>query len=201
MNRVLAAGLIGIASAWLTIFLSIMLNPWFSITHNALSDLGGGGPLNGHPYPAYPSVYNFGLIITAIIIVAFSILVISQARNKVEIVGGSFFIISGLFLALIGIYHEGTYPHEFVSLWFFVLSSISYLTIGASLIPVKRPYGLAIILLIIFGWIAFVLVPWQSAAEDEVFGILIVDACVVLHGLTFEGSISSNWESASKTFK
>ncbi len=186
MNRVLATGLAGIASAWLTVFLSIALNPWFSITRNALSDMGGGGPLNGHPYPAYPLVYNLGLVITAAIIAAFSALVIKHSRNKLEAVGGSFFMISALFLALIGIYHEGTYPHDFVSLWFFVLSSISYLTIGASLMFIKMELGLVIVLLVAFGWVAFALVPWQSTAETELFGIIIIDLCVIVHGLSFE---------------
>lgn len=105
-----------------------------------------------------------GLIITSIIILIFCILVIKNSRNKLEITGGSFFMISALFLALIGIYHEGTYPHDFVSLWFFVLASISYLVIGFSALYVKKAAGVAMILLIIVGWILFALIPWQSVA-------------------------------------
>ncbi|MCL4343639.1 MAG: DUF998 domain-containing protein [Thaumarchaeota archaeon] len=164
MNRIIIVGLAGVISAWITVLVSILINPWFSITNNALSDLGGGGPLNGHPYPTYPNVYNLGLIITSIIILIFCILVIKNSRNKLEITGGSFFMISALFLALIGIYHEGTYPHDFVSLWFFVLASISYLVIGFSALYVKKAAGVAMILLIIVGWILFALIPWQSVA-------------------------------------
>ncbi|BFH72958.1 DUF998 domain-containing protein [Sulfurisphaera javensis] len=187
MNKILLVGLIGILSAWVTILISALLNPWFSITHNALSDLGGGGPQYEHPYPTDPLVYNGGLIITAIIIFIFSILVVKYSRNKVEVVGGSFFMISALFLALIGIYHEGTYPHDFVSLWFFILASISYLTISISLILTKKFWkrGILLISIIFISWILFTVIPWQSVAESEIFGISIIDICVILHGLSF----------------
>ncbi|MGP6207211.1 DUF998 domain-containing protein [Cuniculiplasma sp. SKW3] len=112
----LILGVLAIMSAWITIGVAIWLNPWFKITSNALSDLGGGNlKNNGHPSPTYPFVYNYGLIVTGILIGAFSISMIREIKNKIEIVGFSFFIIGGLFLALIGIYHEGTYPHDFVS--------------------------------------------------------------------------------------
>ncbi|ACP54779.1 Protein of unknown function DUF998 [Sulfolobus islandicus M.16.27] len=99
----------------------------------------------------------------------------------------SFFIITALFLALIGIYHEATYPHNFVSLWFFhpigyFLYSNRYL-----LIFVKKPIGISIILLmIIIGWMLFFTIPWQSAAENEILGISILNCCVVLHGIPFD---------------
>ncbi|ARM75524.1 DUF998 domain-containing protein [Acidianus manzaensis] len=187
MNKILIVGLIGILSAWITIIISALINPWFSITHNALSDLGGGGPLNGHPYPTDPLVYNGGLIITSLIILIFSILIVNNSRNKLEIVGGSFFMISALFLALIGIYHEGTYPHNFVSLWFFILASISYIVISISLILTRifLKIGIILLSLIILGWILFIIIPWQSVAEDEIFGISIIDICVILHGISF----------------
>ncbi len=111
MDSLRAATISGVAAmvtVWAFILTSMHLNPpWFSVTANALSDLGGGNlTANGHPAPTDPWVYNAGLMVTAVIIVAFAGICISMSRDKLETVGLSFFVISALFLALIGIYHE-----------------------------------------------------------------------------------------------
>ena len=155
---------LAIISAWLTIIISIHFNPWFSVTKNALSDLGGGNLINNnHPAPLYPYIYNYGMIITGILLFLFSSMIIINSRNKIEINGLSFFMISGLFLALIGIYHEGTYPHDFVSIWFFILASISYFSIGISLIINKFLRGYIIIIkLVNFGVKRIYAIPGDS---------------------------------------
>jgi hypothetical membrane protein len=190
MNRKLPVAYLGITAmiaAWITIFLAAALNPWFRFTGNALSDLGGGNPIiNGHPAPTDPFVYNVGLMVTGVLIALFSISVILRARNSVETMGSSFFMISALFLALIGIYHEGTYPHDFVSIWFFILSSISYAAIAISFIIGKfRRTGIILSVLLAVSWVAFALVPWGSVAEDEMFGVAVIDIFVILHIWTF----------------
>ncbi len=58
---------------WIVIAVSSAFNPWFGITHNALSDLGGGNLINnGHPAPLYPWIYNVGLMIEGILIAILS---------------------------------------------------------------------------------------------------------------------------------
>ncbi|MEM0141699.1 MAG: DUF998 domain-containing protein [Thermoplasmatales archaeon] len=190
MKQISAAsifGLLGILSAWLTIALSWHLNPWFSIEKNALSDLGGGNiSANGHPMPSLPIIYNGGLILTSAILIAFATLMFSISRNKMEGAGSSFFIIAGVFLALIGIYHEGTYPHDFVSIWFFILASLAYLVISIGIIRYGRfKIGLSMFLIIILSWVIYSLVPWGSVAEGEVFGIAMVDSLVLMHMFSF----------------
>ncbi len=170
---------------WVIMAMSMILNPWFSITKNALSDL-GGDVNNNHPFPVLPEIYNFGLIIEGILIAFLSSLFIDISKNKIEIAGLSFFIISGLFLALIGIYHEGTYPHNFVSIWFFILSSISYITVGISLLIQKINHGIIITALIPLSWIIFIIVPWQSVAEDEIFGIIVIEILVFIYILSIK---------------
>lgn len=202
MERVRLAtyfGAAGIVSAWVTIFVSAFLNPWFSVFSNALSDLGGGNmTLNGHPSPNLPLIYNLGMIFTSVMIMVFSAVMISISRNKIESTGESFFIIAGLFLALIGIYHEGTYPHDFVSIWFFILSSISYVTIGIGLsISELRSYGLVIIVVILVSWILYLLIPWGSVAEDEIFGIAVIDLLVAIHLIS---ESKHKLRSSSKTY-
>ncbi len=180
-------GFLAIISAWITIIVSISINPWFRITNNALSDLGGGNMiLNSHPAPADPYVYNIGLMITGIIIAIFSSYVIMYSRNKIENAGASFFIMAGLFLTLIGIYHEGTYPHDFVSIWFFIIASIAYATIAISLFFSKfSKTGISLLIILIISWILFIIIPRQSVAEDEIFGIIIIDIMAILHISTF----------------
>lgn len=175
-----------IASAWMTVVISALLNPWFRITGNALSDLGGGNMLvNGHPAPTDPWIYNGGLILTGILIIGFASYSQISIDRKMENAGLSFFIVSGLFLMLIGIYHEGTYPHDFVSIWFFILASLSYLVVGLSLLAGHKEHGAAILLIVILSWIAYALVKWQSVAEDEIFGIAVIDAVVCIHLHTY----------------
>ncbi|MEM0140375.1 MAG: DUF998 domain-containing protein [Ferroplasma sp.] len=178
----LYSGISAIVLIWIIIFLSAYLNPWFGITHNALSDLGGGNSiLNNHPAPAYPYIYNAGLMITGVLIAIFAISAISFSSNKIINAGYSFFIISALFLALIGIYHEGTYPHDFVSIWFFILSSISYFVIAFGIVLKIKKIGAAMIIVNLLSWILYATIPWQSVAEDEIFGIAIIEILVILN--------------------
>jgi hypothetical membrane protein len=190
MKYIYITGGITLILIWVVIIISAAFNPWFSVTGNALSDLGGGNMvLNGHPAPAYPSIYNVGLIIEGIFIAMLASLFLSKSKHKVENAGISFFIISALFLALIGIYHEGTYPHDFVSISFFILASISYITVGMSLTINKMKYGIPITLSIIISWILYAIIPWQSVTEDEIFGIAVIELVVIFHILSFRNRL------------
>ncbi|MFP3284720.1 MAG: DUF998 domain-containing protein [Nitrososphaeria archaeon] len=118
MRVLRASGICAVISAWLTIAIGIYRNPWFVLTRNAFSDLGG-------PRAADPWIYYSGMLITAALLMAFSAYLLATSRNGVESMGASFASIAGIFLALIGIFHEGTYPHAFVSTWFFVQMDIA----------------------------------------------------------------------------
>ncbi|WP_297535131.1 DUF998 domain-containing protein, partial [Thermococcus sp.] len=98
---------------WLFVAWSISRNPWFSFWRNALSDLGGTNANS-------PWIYNAGLVVTSFFVLAFAVYLISTALNKAQTVGGAYVSVSAIFLALIGIFHEGTRPHVFVSTYFFV---------------------------------------------------------------------------------
>gem|GEM_PF-3726993 len=118
MRVLRASGICAVIPAWLTIAIGIYRNPWFVLTRNAFSDLGG-------PRAADPWIYDSGMLITAALLMAFSAYLLATSRNGVESMGASFASIAGIFLALIGIFHEGTYPHAFVSTWFFVQMDIA----------------------------------------------------------------------------
>ncbi|MFP3294813.1 MAG: DUF998 domain-containing protein [Caldisphaera sp.] len=173
---------LAILSSWITILISIHYNPWFNLARNPLSDLGGGNLLYGHPSPKYPFIYNFGMIMTGSFMILFGTYIIYISRNKIENSGGTIFSISGLFLILIGIYNEGTYPHDFVSIWFFIIASISIFFIGISILTMKNyKYGLTLTLLPIISWLIYAIFNIKSGAEGEILGILVIQTSVLLY--------------------
>jgi hypothetical membrane protein len=168
------SGIIAVMLAWFVIGLSIYYNPWFVFTKNALSDLGS-------PDANAPWIYNYGLIVTAIFVILYSIYLILDANNKIETVGGAFVIIAGIFLALIGIYYAGTRPHVFVSTWFFVQMDLAMLIYSLGLLFEKlKIYGLSLIIISVIGPFIALIVKWPSAATLETFGIIIIDVWVFL---------------------
>ncbi|WP_054842423.1 DUF998 domain-containing protein [Vulcanisaeta distributa] len=168
-------GIIAAVLAWLFIAISISVNPWFVFTKNAFSDLGG-------PYATDPWIYNYGLIITSVFVDLYSINLLLVSRNKVEDFASAFVFIAGLFLALIGIYHEGTRPHVFVSTWFFTQMDMALITWGGigSLMAKDRRLGLFSLLLGVMSPVIALIVPWPSAATEEAYGIVVIDLWVAL---------------------
>jgi len=165
--------------SWAMILFSIYLNPWFNFQGDAFSSLGSESA-------NYPFVYNIlAMVLTGLIIMIYSIYAIYLSRNKIETCGYSFLFISGIFLMLIGIYHSGTRPHTFVSSWFFIQSLFSFITISIGLIINKMRIGLILLLIsIISPFIAYI-IPWQSVAETEAFGIIVIDVAYLLSYISF----------------
>jgi hypothetical protein len=88
MRVLRASGICAVISAWLTIATGIYRNPWFVLTRNAFSDLGG-------PRAADPWIYDSGMLITAALLMAFSAYLLATSRNRVESMGASFASIAG----------------------------------------------------------------------------------------------------------
>ncbi|MEM1613326.1 MAG: hypothetical protein QXP25_00260, partial [Thermoplasmatales archaeon] len=79
------------------------------------------------------------------------------------------------------------YPHDFVSIWFFILASISYGTISVGVMKLGDLIpGSLMLTTILASWIIYALVPWKSVAEGEIFGITVVDALVLIHLFFFK---------------
>ena len=166
-------GILSMISALMWITAAILINPGFDFYTGALSQLGSPGS-------NYPWVYNVGLMFTSILLFIFAISLLLYSVNRIESAGSSFLMIAALFLALIGIYHGGTYPHDFVSLWFFILADIAIITWGI---------GLALHDLAWSGYILFVAaistgagfgLNWPSSAELETFGTAAIAIWAVL---------------------
>ncbi|MGC8670338.1 MAG: DUF998 domain-containing protein [Thermoprotei archaeon] len=172
------AGVAGSAYVWIIIAISMGLNPWFSIRTGAFSDLGGP-----RAYDAW--VYNvMGMMVTSALLMTFSCSLVALSENKVETVGSAFFIVASLFLFLIGYFHEGTYPHIFVSEFFFAQSDVSIGTFGLGLLLEKRQElgSFSVVLSVVAPAIAAALT-WPSTAILEAFGIGCIELWVVLTSL------------------
>ncbi|MGC8973841.1 MAG: DUF998 domain-containing protein [Thermoproteus sp.] len=171
-------GLVASATFWLTALASISVNSWFDISRNAFSDLGG-------PRAAYPWIYNDGLITAAAFLGLFSVHVVSSSSNKLEAVGGAYLSISAIFLALIGIYHEGTRPHVFVSTWFFIQAFLGFLIygLGRALVERKR-IGLSYVAIFLAALAGALMVPWPSAAALEAYEVVLLTAGAAIYTLS-----------------
>ncbi|AHL22284.1 DUF998 domain-containing protein [Thermococcus nautili] len=148
---------------WLFVAWSVSRNPWFSFWRNALSDLGGARANS-------PWIYNAGLVVTSFFVLAFAVYLISTALNKAQTVGGAYISVSAIFLALIGIFHEGTKPHVFVSTYFFVQFFLGTLIYGLGSRRNVRVASLVLFALAVIG--AFF--KWPSTALLETYEIILV---------------------------
>ncbi|CAD5244426.1 conserved membrane protein of unknown function [Thermococcus camini] len=171
MRHLKYSGIAGVIVYWLFVAWSIGKNPWFSFWSNALSDLGS-------PEMARASwIYNYGLIVTAIFMLAFSVYLVFSAGNKLQTAGGAYVSISSLFLALIGVFHAGTRPHSFVSTYFFVQFFLGMLIYGVGSKDKAIRYGsLLLFALALLG----TFVHWPSVALIETYEIALIAVFTLL---------------------
>ncbi len=166
-------GILSMISAAIWISTAIAINPSFDFYTGALSQLGSPGANS-------PWVYNVGLMFTSVLLFVFACSLLLYSKNRVESAGSSFLMISSLFLALIGIYHGGTYPHDFVSVWFFILGDISIITWGIGLFVDDRKWAAYVLVLALLASSMGFGLPWPSSAELETFGTAAIGLWAVL---------------------
>ncbi|WP_297435170.1 DUF998 domain-containing protein [Thermococcus sp.] len=170
MRHLKYSGIAGAVVYWLFVAWSISRNPWFSFWENALSDLGTAGANS-------PWIYNYGLMITAAFVLAFSIHIILSAGNKLQTVGGAYISISAIFLALIGVFPGGTRPHTFVSTYFFVQFFLGMLIYGVGSKDKAIRYGsLLLFALALLG----TFLHWPSVALIETYEIALIAVFTLL---------------------
>jgi len=165
-----------LVSPWILFLVCYLLTPKWILTENALSDFGNP------EFTKYYLVYNVGLIILAIIIWLMSLGIVARVRNKVQVFAGAFWFVAGIFLALIGYYHEGTYPHVFVSVWFFVQGALAIGIMGIGTY-IEKDIKSSIIQLIIalFMPLGAIIVHFPSAATEEIYEISLMDVWLIFY--------------------
>ena len=168
-------GIFALLIGWVTIAISITLNPWFSITKNALSDLGALGI-------RYNFVFNYGLGLASIFAIIYSFYLLTHLSGRLTMLASSFFLLGVTRLLLIALFPEGTYPHLFVSIEFFVLTGISILILGIAFLvrPEKRGLGITFTAMSLIGFLMAALIPWPSVGALEVFAICLITVWAIL---------------------
>ncbi len=173
------AGVAAVVIAWIVIGASWYMNRnWFVFTRDAFSDLGS-------EHSCCPGLYNYGLILTGLVIIVYGYCLYHLAKAKLEVLGAGYVGLAGVFLGLIGVFPEGTRPHVFVSTWFFIQMDLGLIfqSIGFY-IRTRRGEGLWGAVLSILAFPVAILVGltigWPSAAVLEAYGIVVIDAIVVL---------------------
>ncbi len=82
---------------------------------------------------------------------------------------------------MIGIFHEGTYPHDFVSYWFFVQADMAVGALGIGGLLARQKRSGAFLAAWSFTWPAAALTfKWPSTALLEAFGIAALDLAVIV---------------------
>ncbi len=144
---------------------------WFVYTRDAFSDLGGYRSVA-------PWIYNYGLIFIGFLIVLFSICIFILSNDKYFGAGASQLGLAGVFLALIGVFHEGTRPHVFVSFWFFLQMNVALIILAYSFYRLGDRLGLLVLVVealeFPLGILIDKLVGWPSAAVVESYGIAYI---------------------------
>ncbi len=105
-----------------------------------------------------------------------------NSRSRSEIIGLYFFILDGLFLSLVGVYHEGTAPHVFLAEWFFLTGKVTLFILGFSLILHRAfSYAAALLMLDAFAWLLESRITFISVAEYEIYNVFIMDLLVLIY--------------------
>ena len=167
------AGPAAVVWAWVVILISSAANPTFSVLHSPLSTLGSPGAIA-------PWIYNAGMMSMGSFILLYALFLGAVAANWVEGFASGLVGTAGIFLALVRIYHAGTTPHDFISLWFFLQFALGSSVWGVGELLRRSRSGVVFLLLGVAAPFVAHLVPWPSNGLEECFGALAIDAFALL---------------------
>ncbi len=173
-KKLLWTGAVASAYIWVIILICYHYNPSFVFTQGALSQFGA-------PSATYPFIYNiFGMIVTGLLLMLFSVSLVGLSKNKLETVGSSFLFISSIFLMLIGVFFAGTRPHIFVSTYFYYQADLAIIAFGLGSILHDKFEGVLSLVIGISAPIIASIVKWPSSATLEVFGIICIEVWALM---------------------
>jgi len=163
----LFAPLVGVAG----LAAAVMVNrDWWRVTENAISDMGRVGL-------RYSYVLNIPIVVTAVLMLYYELGLLAEVGGRIEKVGVGVFAAGIGFLALIGLFPEGTSLHYPVSWAFFMLASAGILIAGVGgCLGGSKAFGAASIAIFVAGWIlgAWALTTFKGVAPAELVGISAV---------------------------
>jgi len=158
-------GIVAALVAYPFILASIALSPWFNVYSNALSDLGNTVTNGSVGY-----VYNAGLVLTGVFVLAFAVLMLRASPGLKLAVWTVPLMIAAFDLALVGIFSENTGSiHGVVSEIFFVMIVVTMLAFSYVSWPLGSPRigAVALVFGILSAFIWFTKWPWTGIAIQE----------------------------------
>ena len=165
MSRLQALGVVAALAAYPFILASIAFSPWFNIYNNALSDL-GNTVTNGR----VGYVYDVGLVAAGALVLAFSVLLSRESRDRRMLVWTVPLMIAAFDLAMVGVFSENTgHIHGVVSEIFFLMIVVAMLAYSYVSWPLGSPRVGAVALAfgILSAFIWFNSWPWAGVAIQE----------------------------------
>ena len=163
-----------VLSGLLTIVISILSNPWFDVLKHALSDMGRVGLSTAW-------IFNGGLLITSLLALGYAYCLANIFSRKLGVAFLGIYIVAAVSLALIAIFPEGTDPHYYVSLQFFILMTFNLLLFGIALLLESRiRTATASISMFILSLVGSVAVKWPSIASIELYNVAIYAGWFIL---------------------
>ena len=166
MRSYVITAFIGPAIGFLGIIVAIILNwGWWSITDNAISDMGRIGV-------KYWYVLDISFILSGIVSLYSTFFVVSHMKGIIEKYGLYFFMASFVLLSLIGVFPEGTSLHWKISVLFFLVGTFSMFTVGMGIIINHEVWGFLIIGISLGGFISAVIssMIFKGLAIPELLG-------------------------------
>jgi hypothetical membrane protein len=124
-----ACGILGMLVLYMSMFTAILVSPWFSWTGNALSDLGN---ITRSSSP----IFNFGLIVSGIIIAIFPLGLRAKTKTiPLEHLGTIAFLVAAIALVGVGIFPENyILEHLITAGTMFLLNTVGLFLFGIAFI-------------------------------------------------------------------
>lgn len=168
---------LGLSFPFLTfggIFIAIHLNPWFSLTENALSDMGSIKNPIGY-------AFNSLLVFLGFLGMVFGIEMLKEKRVTILFPLGMFSLL------LVGIFPEEYKPHSFFALSFYILLFADIFVYG---LRARRKKRFAIVWLlgspIVFMMMLYLTKVFDGLAIPELVGALFINVWIVYLTLEVE---------------
>ena len=161
-------GIISYVMGAVTIGAAIAVNPWFNVWTDALSDMGRVGLSTAW-------VFNTGLMITAIVSMAYVACLIKVFKKPLTHLAAGVYLVGAANLFLVGAFPEGTKPHWTVSYEFFLLMLFTYLLNAPALwLEGLRKHAVINLMLFIIGLGGSAVINWPSIATLELYNIALM---------------------------
>ncbi len=162
------SGLISYVMGIGTIGAAVIINPWFNVWTDALSDMGRVGLSTAW-------VFNTGLMAAAIVGMTYVACLLKVFKNSLTHLAAGVYLVAAANLFLIGAFPEGTKPHWTVSYEFFFLMFFTYLLNAPALwLEGLRKHAFINLTLFVVGLGGSAIIKWPSTATLELYNIALM---------------------------